>query len=559
MRDLVLYTLAQAALGGEIELATAPASAADPLLRPLVRARVRSAVAAARGATKVAADDHVLRLAFLLALGPLAPGLSADDQRGVASAFAVDAKPYEAPRAPSRKISLAVLGMVLALVGLAAYIKLRPSADARFLESPLGVAFADPLTELGLADETKKHEKARGEILSDGVRSQLGKETFGLLEAAIAAPEAYRQSKAPYEEASGDLAQTIDALNDAFEKDAVPAFLAADPREGSIGQRDTVLYGYNVRERANVTVRGATVKVMWGYRVDNLGAGWGTVMRSPGSSWARVNLDIVSEVWSDLLVPVVVREKPSVIGEKSMPEELRSLEKVLRTAMREDLRSCVGIDDETLARVTDAIEQRESRHDILKKRFKFHRGTSSVFQTPAARNAIAKIADDPMIEQALEWDSRLRADAEPLTKTLEPFALVAEERALYAELTKERLLPEYEALGGDARVAGTLALLSHPRRCYRFDLAHVIFDLLADWSRWEQAHPSLTILSGLLGELELGTPDKWFSVRGVGIRAVSEALEKVMKMPEADVQQAAKRAYRRYFGGDPSAYERTKR
>ncbi|NUO48839.1 MAG: hypothetical protein HOV80_08285 [Polyangiaceae bacterium] len=561
MRDSVLYTLAQAALGGEIELATVPASAADPILRPFVRAQVRSAIAHAKTTAPNASDEHVLKLAFLLKLGPLAPGLSPDDVRGVASAFAIESKPYEAPRAPTRRITLAVLGIFLAILGAAFYFRLRPSADARFLDSPFGVALADPLTDFGLADETKKREKSRGDILSDDVRSQLGKATFTLLETAIDAPDVYLRSKAPFDEASGDLARAFDELDEALEKDGVPAFLAIEPREGDIGQRASVIYALHVRERADVSVRGANVKVAWGYRIDNLGAGWATVMRAPGSSWARVNLDVVSEAWSDLLVPVVIREKPSSIGGKGTPEDLRSLEKTLRTGMREDLRTCVGLDDATVLRIADAIEQRDSRFGILKDRFKFHRGSISAFQTPSARNEIKKIADDPMIDQALDWDSRIRADIDPITKGIAPFALVAEERALYAALTKEKFLADVEGAsgGGDAIVAGTLALLSHPRPCYRFDLSALLFELLPYWTSWRDGHPSLTILDSLLTELELGGKDKWLPPKGLDVAALATALEKLAQKPPADIEAAAKRAYKKLFGADPAEYVRKKR
>ncbi len=559
MRETVLYTLAQAALGGEAELATAPASAADPMLRPFVKAQVRSAIRAAREAAKGQGDEHVLKLAFLLKLGPLAPGLAADDARGVAAAFAAEAKPYEAPRKPSRVLTLLVLAGAVAAIGAVLFFKLRPAADARFVESPLGVALAEPLTELSLADETKKKEKARAEVLSDDVKSQLGDETFALLQTAIDAPDVYLQSKSEYEAASADLAKSVDDLDDALEKAQIPAFLAVEPREGSIGQRRATLHAFVVRERADVSVRGANVKVVWGYRLDNLGSGWFTVMRTPGSSWVRVNLDMVSEVWSDLLVPVLARDKPSRIGGKSSHEDTRALEKTIRTAMRDDLRTCVGIDDPTFARLADAIEQRDSRFEILKDKFKFYRGTFSVVLTPATRKGIQKIGEDAMIDQALDWDSRLRTELDALTKAIEPFALVAEERGVYAELTKEKFLAEHEALAGDGVVAGTLAVLSHPRRCYRFDLAHVVLEMLGDFREWRRTHPAVTVLGGLLGELGLGAAADWFPEKGLDEPALMVALDKLMQKPEGDVQAAAKRAYRTYFGADPAAYERKPR
>ncbi len=556
MREGVLYTLAQAAFAGEPELATAPASALDPLLRPLARAQVRASIRAARAATQVADDEHVLRLAFLLRLGGLAPGLSPDDQRGVRAAFESEAKRYEEVRPPSRKLTLAVVALLAVLGAGVAALLLRAPASARFLDSPLGVALATPLTEFSLADETKKREKARAELLGDGVKSQLGKENAALFEATLDALDDFQRSKAPFEQAADELAQKTDALDEALEKASIPAFLVAEPREGQLGARTSALFALHVRERADVSVRGASVKVVWGYRLDNLGAGWFTVSRAVGSSWALVNLDIVSEAWSDLLAPVVVREKPSPFGGKDSPEDARALEKVLRTALREELRTCVGLDDGTVLRLTDAVEQRDSRYEILKQKFKFHRSTSSVFQTPAARNLLVKMGDDPLIEQALSWDARLRSDFEPLTKAIEPIALVEEESAIYGMLAKEKLLPEIEVDADDQAVSGTLAVLSHPRRCYRFDLAYVLFDGVRFWNDWGPGHRAVVAFAALLEELGLPGRSEWLGKKGLDKNAASSALAKVMERSPEEVQAAARRAYKKLFGVDPADYVR---
>src|SRR5690349_6701990 len=104
MRDAVLYTLAQAALVGSVELAPQPASAVDPLLRPFVKAQVRAAITSAAAATKLNEDEHVLRLAFLRKRGSLPDKLDVDDRSAVLEAFEVAAKPYEAVRKPSRRL-----------------------------------------------------------------------------------------------------------------------------------------------------------------------------------------------------------------------------------------------------------------------------------------------------------------------------------------------------------------------------------------------------------------------------------------------------------------------
>jgi hypothetical protein len=128
-------------------------------------------------------------------------------------------------------------------------------------------------------------------------------------------------------------------------------------------------------------------------------------------------------------------------------------------------------------------------------------------------------------------------------------------------LTKEKFLSDVDGAtgGGDATVAGTLALLSHPRACYRFDLSGLLFELLPYWTSWRDGHPSLTILHALLTELELGGKEKWLPPKGLDVPALATTLEALMKKPEGDIQAAAKRAYKKLFGADPAEYVRKKR
>src|SRR4051812_28169152 len=98
MNETVLYVLAQAAHTGELELATAAARVADPLVRPFVKSAVRASIQSATKATKVATSEHVLRLAFLLRAGKAPSGEAKDDEVAVNEAFDLAAKPYEEER-----------------------------------------------------------------------------------------------------------------------------------------------------------------------------------------------------------------------------------------------------------------------------------------------------------------------------------------------------------------------------------------------------------------------------------------------------------------------------
>jgi hypothetical protein len=69
----------------------------------------------------------------------------------------------------------------------------------------------------------------------------------------------------------------------------------------------------------------------------------------------------------------------------------------------------------------------------------------------------------------------------------------------------------------------------------------------------------VAVLDGLLVELELAGAKEWFPAKGLQQGPLAVALGDLLKKPEADVQKAAARAYRKLFGADPSDYVRKAR
>ena len=167
MSKAVLYTLAQAAMVGVPELATQPAAAFDPLQRPFVKLAVKRAISRARATTKSENGEHILRLAFLQTHGS-APA-AVDDEEAVKTAFEQRSKLFENALKPTRRVTMLVLLATLAGIGVGAWLVFRPSADERFLKSPLGIAFGLPLSRYSTGQDAKA-EDSRRDILSEPVK-----------------------------------------------------------------------------------------------------------------------------------------------------------------------------------------------------------------------------------------------------------------------------------------------------------------------------------------------------------------------------------------------------
>lgn len=575
MRDAVLYTLAQAATAGMPELATQPANVFDPLLRPFIKMQVRSAISKAASSTKLQNGEHILRLAFLQKLGPLPQEVGVDDEAAVSKAFEAQAKPWEQARKPRRLLTLLVAVSVLAGAGLLLYLKLRPSNEARFISSPLGLALAEPLTRFSEGNESSKREAARKDILAEPVRKQIGDDAFKLLEIALDGPSEFTTSKNPPEQDGKTLADKAKAFNEALEKQKIPGFLGVEANARKDDTRTAGLFALQVHERAKVTVNDKTLDVTWGYRLDEGRAGRARVARPLGADWAVVNLDTVANIWPKLIIPTVMLQKASG-NMKEAAKELLDFEKLVGKIIREDIRSCVGVDDATMERLTDEIQQRDDRYKQVEKNFKLEdkMDRPTIFQTPAARVELNKMKDDPLVAEALEWDDRLRSDYDPITKVLAPFARAEEESYLYGLLAEEKIVaksepkePEEDDLEARPRrgrrppvdtlstisLAGRLAALSREGKCPKLETAYHLYQSVLNLSPED-----VMVLGSLLGELGLATDETW-APYGINQSLLGSTLAEALGKSPADIRAAAVKAYEKWFGHAPLEYKRVTR
>lgn len=575
MRDSVLYTLAQAATAGMPELATQPASVFDPLLRPFIKMQVRSAITKASTSTKLSNGEHILRLAFLQKLGPLPKDVSVDDEAAVTTAFEASSKPWEQTRKPRRLITLLVALGILAGAGLLLFLKLRPSNEARFISSPLGIALAEPLTRFSDGNASSKREAARKDILAEPVRKQIGDEAFKLLEIALDGPSEFTTSKNPPEEDGKVLADKAKAFNEALEKQKIPGFLGVDSAARKDDTRTAGLFAMQVHERAKVTVNDKTLDVTWGYRLDEGRVGRARVARPLGADWAFVNLDTVANIWPKLIIPTVMLQKPSG-NMKEASKEMMDFEKLVGKIIREDIRSCVGVDDATMERLTDEIQQRDDRYKQVEKNFKLEdkMDKPTIFQTPAARVELNKMKDDALVAEALEWDDRLRSDYDPITKVLAPFARAEEELYLYGLLAEEKIVADTpkedtpdeddpdaprppnsgpKLLTSTISLAGRLAALSRESKCYKLESAYHLYQSVIYLMKED-----VYLLGSLLGELGLATHETW-GARGINQTLLGSTLTEALGKSPAEIRAAAAKAYEKWFGHGPMEYKRVVR
>ncbi|MBK8941862.1 MAG: hypothetical protein IPM79_30735 [Polyangiaceae bacterium] len=564
MSKAVLYTLAQAAAVGEPELATQPAAAFDPLQRPFVKLAVKRAIAKARASTKSENGEHILRLAFLQTHGS-APQ-SVDDEEAVKAAFEQKARPFETAKKPTRVVTMIVVALGLLGIAGGLYLKFRASDDERFLKSPLGLAFSLPLSRYSTGQDAKADD-ARLEILSEPVKDQIGDKAFSMLEDALDARGAFVGSKEPFPIAAKAASSKGAAFNEALEKKGLPAFLVLEPLQTDVGVKKLIYYAYHVQERAELGVGDQKLKVVWGYRMDDAGGfGWVSINVPQGSDYAVVNLSEKSELWTQLIVPHIVRQTASGQITQGAPEEMTALEKRLRTVMKDELRECVKIEDAAVERIASLLEQRHDRYVSVEKSFKIVLDKKTVFQNPTKRVELDKMRNDPLVDEAIRWDDKLRDEYEPVTKAIAPFAALDEEIFLYGLLLERSNKPQEAGpdavdtskFAGRYRTAGMLSAFGHERACYALDLHQFVFQALQDKTSWGRREARVAALSGILGELGLATVDQWYDGR-LDEKLLATALDEALRKKPGELRAAAKAAYVKEFGADPEMYKREKK
>lgn len=581
MSDKALYVLAQAGYAGEMEYALMPARVADPLARPFLKSAVKAAIAKAEAATKEQKSDHVLRLAFLMKAGKVPAGASPDDVEAIQAAFTEHAKPYETPR-KTRWLATPLLAVgVLAAAGTVAWLKFKPSANESFMTSPFAISLAQPLTDFV---GPKKHDEAKAILLSDPVKDQLG-DTFPLWKETIEGPAKLYESGANFPEAAKVVQKTTSDLNDALAKKKLPVYVSLQPKEAS---KSHTFLSLEVVDRAHVTVGDKALRVVEGYRMDNVEDGWQLVAQSEGSDWVRVNLSLYSHYWLDLIAPSVYRGKP--IATLPTAGEGPKLDKALSAALKGEINQCVGLDDKMLDTLAIAAEERRPRFENIAKKFKSYDDAPRqrpIFMTQAVRADMTTALKEDATP-LLEWEDKVRALVPEYSKVLVEFARADEHAWIYAQQAFETPPPpppksEDASTARPPRaanprkyneLAGWLAYLGSKTKCYRLGLGYAIVVLTK--SR-DGGGADARSLKQLAADFE-GQPADWVFDKALTMSDGPTGLDLAMslvlmelaldtdpivgatallKKSDDEIQAAALKAYEKRFGHPPKAYTRT--
>lgn len=559
----VAYVLARAAEEGIEEAVLAAAAPFDPLLRGAVRRRAKRAIAAARSATRVSDERHVLRVAFLRAAGA-ANDAAPDDEAAVAQAFDAVRRRFPKRRRAFWPASAAV-GALVALAAVAVAVAAwLPSRRDRFARSPVGVALGEGLTEfvVGVArHDADRREKGRAMLLARGVRSQAGSRAYDALDdalrrtaelAAAATDDEARPRRERLHAALRDLERELGRAN-------VPAFVDEHDDEDMGGARRTWLFGYYAERRADVTLGGDAFVSLWGRRLDalNLDAG-GVAYESAALGATVVALDEIDRWVARRVVPGLAKSAALPLGAEPA-EELSGrgrVERALGERLRAELLPSTDLAQDDATELRDLLAARHAAFGRLAALGHEYSEPPGLRLPDKMRRSLSQRGDEVDAREILHLDDRLARGA--LLRGFEALGLaqaaVFELGALCSARASRRgvaaAMGSLEAAAGrdklpfreSAAIAGWLCVLAGGEPA-ALALATVARHSAPDGS---------ADLALYAVEAELGSAPTWLRAgRLVDRDDATRALEDALKQPAAAVRRAAAAAHGKLLAEPP--------
>lgn len=320
--DTVAALLAQVADVGLPERLEPAIASVDPLLRRAVGARVRHAVAAAQAKVPAADPDHQLALAFLIAQNavgaePVAPGgdgyramhtpFDVADGNAVAARFRERAAPFLKKKASSRRISLGVLAGVLALVagGSFAFFRGKPTAEEQFLQSPLGQALNEPLTDVVVDGPSSKGAEA---FVAPGFAKQVGAGNVSKFQEFFTEIPKAAETTGPIDKATAPLFDKENALNDGLIAAGFPVRLHTFVGTTARG-RTVWATAYYTPRSLTYSLAGTDYPLVLGRRIDGVNLKDSRAVKLDAETWGIVSLNIAEEeVATGLVQPLGASE-----------------------------------------------------------------------------------------------------------------------------------------------------------------------------------------------------------------------------------------------------------
>jgi hypothetical protein len=442
MRAAVLRSLCSVADAGG-EPSSYHFAHGEPLLRPFARGAAKRALAKAAGATKVEDPEHVARLALLMALGAAAP-VDPNDPQAVAFAYETAAGPIREAGGGFWGLSSALLVVGLGALAVFLYLRLRPTPEEAFMRSPLGRALGEPLGEYVIALDKGPHEREekREEVLSSGVRKQLGGELADGFEKVLL--EAERTKKG--QDDGGGLRAAIEALDDGFAKAHVPAFLDAYHREEGT-RRALWLMSFYAEDRARVTIRGQSLSVAHVRRLDSLNLETSFVAwRREGSDWLAVSIDLLEVDFAKEYLNALDGARELQLSEQASGKAIGELSTELTTAVRGSFPGSASVDPAELHEIRELADRRQASVVRLLEKKQVLMGEGALLLTPPRYEFLAKYrAKEHDVDDFLETHDRMKLHAAAIGRlTAVLGAIMEEEVAAQALLQRAKYLVYYD-------------------------------------------------------------------------------------------------------------------
>ncbi len=565
----VRYVLARAAENGFFEAVVPAAQTFDPLLRGSIRRGARRAFATASSATKVTDEAHVLRLAYLQTAN-VRGAPHPDDVEGVKTAFE-STKTMDPRRGRAFwPASLAfVLGLVAASVGVGVFLWW-PSPRDRFAKTSLGEAMSDGLTDwvVGVGRHSlDREEKGRNEILSRGVKRQIGEGAFNLLGTALEQSKAlaFATSDGDAQRESASLKSTLHSLDGELQAKKLPAFFDqyVDTSLTRVGESSTVwLLGYYVEDRSTMVVGSNTVPVLRGRRLDNLNlrVGGKAYESDVLGGWV-LSMDEVERWTISAVVPALGKNRPFSYNSQDEKEgSAGRLEDKIGEKVRGEILPRAGLEQDDATELADALSQRHSaflRLALMGDELYEPRGLRA---SPTLKKALKR-------RQDLEMDAREIARIEDrLTRFEKPMDKIA---AVQAALDEIRIAVEAtceKATACTFTADGEELEKSMGGKTLTGSQAAAIASRLAMIARGDT--PYLALAEAELGtggyvtmflvERELGLAPEWLSPWGAKDKTEHGQLGvSAFDKPGDVIKKAAETAYTKVFGAPLPAISRT--
>jgi hypothetical protein len=564
----VRYVLARAAENGFFEAVVPAAQRFDPLLRGSIRKGARRAFAAASSATSVTDEGHVLRLAYLQCAGRLST--TPDDVEGVKTAFeaatTMDPKRGMAFWPASLVFLLTLLGVG---IGVGVFLWW-PSPRDRFAKTSLGEAMSDGLTDwvvgTGRRDQDRQ-EKGRNEIMSRGVKRQIGEGAFNLLGSALDQSKAlaFATSTEDADREAVALESTLRSLDSELQTKKLPAFFDnyVDSSFTRFGEQSNVwLLGYYVEDRGTMTVGSNLVPVLRGRRLDNLNlqVGGKAYESKVLGGWV-LSMDEVEQWVIGTVVPALGKDRPFSYGEKGEKEgSAGRLETKVGEKVRGELLARAGLEQDDATELADALSQRHSaflRLAVMGDELYEPRGLRA---SPRLKKALKRRQDLEMDAREISRiEDRLTRFEKPMEKLVAVQASLDEVRITVDATCRKDDKCTFTAdtddlaksMGGKtllgrnaAAVASRLAMIAH---------ADTPYLALAEAELGTGGYVTLFLI-----ERELGLSPEWLSSWGVADAAEHCQLGVAVFDKPADViKKAAESVYAKVYGGPMPAISRT--